>query len=225
MQFRLFSFPVTVEPMFFMLAVFLGIRREALVLIALWVAVVFVSVLVHELGHAFVGQRLGLSPAIRLYGMGGLTHWRVQRRLSSGQQIGISFAGPLAGFCFAALIFVAEPLIAQVGNWHVQLVYRDLLWVNIVWGILNLLPILPMDGGHIMQSAMHAYLRRTDYYWPQLISCLVSGFLAGIAVLLHHYWAAFFAGYFCYSGVQALRHLPRTPFRRSRVMPSFHERF
>lgn len=215
LRFRIFGIPVTVEPIFFILVGFLGIRRERLDLIAIWMAVVFVSILVHELGHAFAGRRLGLAPAIRLHGMGGHTEWIVPRRMSGAQRIGISFAGPGAGFLLAGLVYAAQPLFSQAPDWRMQLVYMDLLWVNVGWGILNLLPILPMDGGHIMQTGLHAWLRRDDDYWPYMVSTVVSGLAACLAIALGRWWAAFLAAWFCYGSLRIVRALPRTPLRRS----------
>jgi Zn-dependent protease len=215
LRFWIFGIPVTVEPIFFILIGFLGIRRERVDLVAIWMAVAFVSVLVHELGHAFAGRRLGLVPAIRLHGMGGQTEWIEPRRLSGAQRIGISFSGPAAGFLLAGLVYWAHPLFSQASDLRIQLAYQDLLWVNIVWSILNLLPILPMDGGHIMQTALHSWLRRRDDYWPYLLSAVVSGLAACLAIALGRWWAAFLAGWFCYGSLQVARALPRTPLRRS----------
>jgi membrane-associated protease RseP (regulator of RpoE activity) len=215
LRFRIFGIPVTVEPFFFVVVAFLGIRRERIDLVAIWMAVVFVSILVHELGHAFAGRRLGLVPAIRLHGMGGQTEWVEARRLSRAQRIGISFAGPVAGFLLAGSVFWAQPLFSRVPDWRMQVAYMDLLWVNVGWGVLNLLPVLPMDGGHIMQTALHAWLRRRDDYWPYVISAVVSGLAAGLAIALGRWWAAFLAGWFCYGSLQVARALPRTSLQRS----------
>jgi len=215
LRFRIFGIPVTIEPIFFVLVGFLGIRRERVDLIAMWMAVALVSILVHELGHAFAGRRLGLEPAIRLHGMGGQTEWVEPRRLRGAQRIGISFAGPAAGFLLAGLVFWAQPLFSQATDWRVQVAYMDLLWVNVVWSILNLLPILPMDGGQIMRAILHSWLRRQDDYWPFLISAVVSGLAACLAISLGRWWAAFLAGWFCYGSLQVVRALPRTPLRRS----------
>jgi membrane-associated protease RseP (regulator of RpoE activity) len=195
---------------------FLGIRRERLDLVAIWMAVAFVSILVHELGHAFAARRLGLVPAIRLHGMGGQTEWIESRQVSSAQRIGISFAGPGAGFLLAGLVYAAQSLFTQAPDWRMQVVYMDLLWVNIGWGILNLLPVLPMDGGHIMQTALHAWLRRKDDYWPYMISTVVSGLATCLAIVLGRWWAAFLAAWFCYGNLQIVRALPRTPLSRSK---------
>src|SRR5205814_467341 len=74
-------------------------------LIVVWVAVVFLSVLVHEMGHALAIRRHGLSPEITLHWIGGLTSWNGAQNLTRPQRIFISFAGPLAGFLFAAVVF------------------------------------------------------------------------------------------------------------------------
>ncbi|HXN55240.1 MAG TPA: hypothetical protein VN874_03150, partial [Myxococcales bacterium] len=73
LRFRLGPFPVTLEASFLISAVFLSGLSRGPVQIALWVAVVFVSVLVHELGHALVGLWLGGRPEIILQGLGGVT--------------------------------------------------------------------------------------------------------------------------------------------------------
>jgi membrane-associated protease RseP (regulator of RpoE activity) len=147
--------------------------------------------------------------------MGGQTEWAEPRRLSGAQRIGISFAGPAAGFLLAGLVYAGQPLFSQAPDWRMQVVYLDLLWVNIGWGILNLLPILPLDGGHIMQSALHGWLRRKDDYWPYVISTVVSGLGTGLAIALGRWWAAFLAAWFCFGSLRIVRALPRTPLRRS----------
>ena len=149
MQFRIFKIPVTVEPIFFFLVVLLGARRERVDLVAIWVGVVFVSILVHELGHAFAARRYGLVPSIRLHSLGGLTQWNRTRALSNRQSIWISFAGPLAGFALGGLVHLAHPIFQVAPDWRLSVVYGDLLWVNIGWSLINLLPILPLDGGNI----------------------------------------------------------------------------
>src|ERR1043166_8856978 len=69
----------------------------------IWVAVVFVSILIHELGHALVARAHGWQPWITLYGMGGLASYQPTRH-DTRSQILISAAGPAAGFAFIAVI-------------------------------------------------------------------------------------------------------------------------
>src|SRR5262245_9258768 len=80
---KIFGIPVSVKPTFFLVMALLGYnqRQEPAMLIA-WVAVVFVSVLLHELGHALTAKAFGGVPAIELYGLGGLTRWSAEPPLS-----------------------------------------------------------------------------------------------------------------------------------------------
>ena len=77
-QFRLFGIQVHVDLFFLVLAVLIGGRgiRESPVLLVSWVAIVFASVLLHELGHALSARAFGQQPVISLYGLGGVTAWR-----------------------------------------------------------------------------------------------------------------------------------------------------
>ena len=72
-HFRIFGIPVRVEPFFVVVAALFGIRLEPLWVVFAWVVIVFVSVLVHELGHAVTYRALGQRSAIVLHGFGGFT--------------------------------------------------------------------------------------------------------------------------------------------------------
>ncbi len=71
--------------------------------IIVWVVAVFVSVLVHEMGHALAMRALGVQPWITLYGMGGLTSHQ-GGQFQPLTQILVSLAGPVAGFALAAIV-------------------------------------------------------------------------------------------------------------------------
>src|SRR5580698_107499 len=96
LQFHLGRIPVRVSGWFFAVAAVLGVNGD-LSRGLMWVAIVFVSVMLHELGHATAGIAFGLQPRIDLHGMGGTTSWSVSKQLSSVQRIAISIAGPFAG--------------------------------------------------------------------------------------------------------------------------------
>jgi Zn-dependent protease len=214
-NFRLFGIPVTVEPVFWLLVVFLGAHREKIDLVAIWVAVCFVSILAHELGHALAVRRLGISPSIRLHSMGGLTTWPRTRSVTPGQYIFVSFAGPLAGFLLAGAVWAATPWFDAVPDLRARVAWLDLLWVNVAWGCLNLLPILPLDGGNIMMTAASLWFRREERYWPYVVSTAISGAGTLWAVASQLWWTAVVAAWFCWSGFQVVRQLPRTPLRRN----------
>jgi membrane-associated protease RseP (regulator of RpoE activity) len=165
LRFNLLGFPVRVQPFFWLTAVFLGASAGGPAHIGAWVAVVFVSVLVHELGHAMAARLFGSPARIMLYGLGGLT---VHRPMSSQwRSIAVSIAGPFAGFALAAVTFgVAVILPASPGI--VETLFQFLLFVNVGWGVVNLLPVLPLDGGHVARSAFRSRRRTGDLSGPDL---------------------------------------------------------
>src|SRR3954468_12089221 len=100
LRFRLFGFPVRVHPLFWVVALLMGNpdldRPQALARLALWILVVFGSILLHELGHAFAFRFYGCrGVAVDLFWFGGLASAE-QRPRGHWPNIFISLAGPAA---------------------------------------------------------------------------------------------------------------------------------
>src|SRR6266851_667824 len=93
LSFKVGPFPVTVYPWFFISAVLLGGGIGFGWQLLVWVFVVFVSVLAHELGHALVGKLYGGKPEIRLEAFGGVTYSQLPGRPSPAKQFILSLAG------------------------------------------------------------------------------------------------------------------------------------
>jgi stage IV sporulation protein FB len=160
-RFRLFGFPVRVHPFFWIGALLLGFRyaeiRPEFVLI--WIAVMFVSILVHELGHAFAFRRYGAGADIILYAFGGLA---VPTFVISGRgrRVLIALAGPFAGFLLCGAVYGSNLVLewGQQSNGlpangpHVWFLYYSLVWINLWWGVFNLLPVYPLDGGQVSRE-------------------------------------------------------------------------
>ena len=108
LHFRLFGFPVRVHPFFWLVCLIMGLRGSSTppAEVIAWLIAVFVSIVIHELGHAFLQRRYGGNPRIVLHGFGGLAICGDCDR-SPRSQILISLAGPMAGFLFAGLLLVA----------------------------------------------------------------------------------------------------------------------
>ena len=182
LRFNLAGFPVRVHPLFWLIAILLGYSSGDILQILIWVLVVFISILVHELGHALAFRRFGLSSQIILHFAGGLTvpestlwgsRW-ANVALGPNQNIFISLAGPGAGFLLAALViagvvlsggsiittrllgFIPFPGLAMLpfGGNLLSLFVTALLWVNIFWGVINLLPVYPLDGGSVTRNVL-----------------------------------------------------------------------
>ncbi len=166
-HFRIFGIPVRVEPFFVVVAALFGIRLEPLWMVFAWVVIVFVSVLVHELGHAVTYRALGQRAAIVLHGFGGFTvpAGGGRRVLSKGRAVLVSLSG-----AFAQLLLVGLPAyLLYRSSWYDEAALRWVLldgaegfsWVPIVyytqfvsiwWAVFNLLPIRPLDGGHVAET-------------------------------------------------------------------------
>jgi Zn-dependent protease len=146
LQFRVSGIPVRVEPIFFLVLGFLAwANGHTGVLIPVFMAVAGVSVLLHEFGHATAQRSFGAHPAITLTSFGGYTTGPVQPR---GRSLVVSLAGPGAGFV-VGILGVALSQVVTSDSRIVRTALDDLIWVNIIWGIFNLLPVLPLDGGHV----------------------------------------------------------------------------
>ncbi|HEX6960599.1 MAG TPA: site-2 protease family protein, partial [Lacipirellula sp.] len=208
LHFRVAGIPVRVHPFFWLVTLVMGLSGRGdtppAALVA-WIVVVFVSILVHELGHALLQRKFGGRPWITLHGIGGLASCDdCDRRPSS--QILISLAGPAAGFFLAAIVFAAIKLSGHHAGWTSSEVVpagvdgvilfgvavyfepfasfaanefvRNMLWVNIAWGLINLLPVYPLDGGRIAREVLTLRHPRRGIVWSYQLSAVVAGGMA-----------------------------------------------
>lgn len=170
-RFQIFGIPVRIHPFFWLVTLLLGSRNPQPVGMVIWVGVVFISILIHELGHALTARWYGWPPRVTLYAFGGLASFQPSYH-DTRSQVLIAAAGPGAGFLFIALIMSVvhasghyvsvEPanllpywvFFEPFPNPNVNALIQSLLYVNIFWGLMNLLPIFPLDGGRIAQELM-----------------------------------------------------------------------
>ncbi|MCA1847209.1 MAG: hypothetical protein LC792_29265, partial [Actinobacteria bacterium] len=153
LRFSLIGFPTRIEPSFLLIVAMMGFGFP-LPRLAMWVAVATVSVLAHELGHALAARVIGATATITLAGMAGLTHPRRAKQFSRREDAFVSAAGPAAGLILGAAAFVALTVL----HWPYATPGGFLLTLSIFttagWSVFNLLPILPLDGGHLLVSAL-----------------------------------------------------------------------
>jgi stage IV sporulation protein FB len=228
LRFHIGSVPVQVEPSFLFttLAFNYGLALRDVRLFAAWTGVVFLSVLAHELGHAGMGLAFGLVPQIQLHGLGGTTSWSEGKGVSWGKRVAISLAGPAAGMATggavvalgAAGLFpqlawstmpgVGDALLGRVEATTLgETAYLWLLWVNFGWGLLNLLPMLPLDGGSAMTSALQAVTGGKGERPARLVSLTVALLALGASALARQLWPAFLSLWFLAMNWRALRDL------------------
>jgi len=182
LSFRLFRFPVRIHPWFWVLALLLygddGLRAHGLLGLVIWVAVVFVSIMVHELGHTLAFRWFGTDSHIVLHAFGGLAiPWsRVDGRW---RRIIISLAGPGAGFVLLAVVYYSNHFFPWAGTSRpLLLLYVYLYVVNLYWGVFNLLPVFPLDGGQVCKEVCGAIWPRNGERIALEISIVVAGLCA-----------------------------------------------
>jgi Zn-dependent protease len=206
--FSLFGVPVRVASSFWIIAILFGMQDvgqgntgKAILDAMTWTAIVFVSILLHEFGHATAARVFGAEPSITLHAMGGLTQFE-PRGMSRPQRWLVSFAGPAAGLVLGFAVFAAArwfPVSEQVGS-----IVRSVLWVNIGWSLINLLPVLPFDGGQMLS----AFLGPRRELWTALISGVVGTAVALLGYFrLNNLWVAFLFGSAAVGAIRQVRSL------------------
>lgn len=150
--FRLFGFPVHIRTgywLFILLVV--GVNGIEL---GLWFALFMtVLLLVHELGHAFAARLTGARAEITLDLFAGYASFTPTRPLRWWEQAGISAAGPAAQFTVGVGALLAagyDPASTDHAGWPAPV--RALWFAGPVIALFNLIPALPLDGGHIVQA-------------------------------------------------------------------------
>jgi Zn-dependent protease len=154
LRFKLAGILIEVRPSFLLIAVLLGFSLQSVDLILAWVAIIFVSILVHELGHALTARHFGSEVAIELNGIGGLTSWTVpDEGITPGQRALIAAAGSATGLAFGGIVWLAATSFGPFDG-LAEFVRFYLVRVNVLWGLVNWLPIRPLDGGHLFTSLL-----------------------------------------------------------------------
>ena len=194
-----------------------------------WVIAVLLSIVVHEFGHAIVQRRYGGHPRIILYGLGGLAVCGDCDRSSKAQiQISLAgpMAGFILA---AAILLLARLLghqgglsladpneINELGLYPLQILgvtffwklfespfinmlIFNMLWVNVLWGFVNLLPIYPLDGGQVSRELCMLSHPQKGIILSLQISMLCAGAMVFIGLGWGSIFVALFFGYLAYS--------------------------
>ena len=233
LHFSVAGIPVRVHPLFWLIALLFG-SSGTLIQIPIWIIVIFASILIHELGHAFALRRYGLNSQIVLHFAGGVTipeatpwgnRWA---NTSPGpkQEIFISLAGPFTGLFFAALVMLAVvalggtlitskllgflplPLTAYMpfGGMVLSIFVSMLLWVNVFWGLINLLPVFPLDGGQVARNVLIQYDPWDGVRKSLWVSVVTGGILAIVGLIgFHSIYIAILFGFLAFQSYQSLQ--------------------
>jgi stage IV sporulation protein FB len=165
-----------------------------------YVVAIFISILVHELAHTYVANRLGYYVS-KVYI--GLFNGAAEMNLSQIHErdsIKIVAAGPLSNL----LLFFASLIPISMG--YSNQFITDFANVNLLLLIFNIIPIYPLDGGRLLRDGLYLIgkNRKSSVMISSSISLLLSSLLLVYAIVTMNIFAGIFAGLFIYFAVKEL---------------------
>ncbi|MDR0326672.1 MAG: site-2 protease family protein [Planctomycetaceae bacterium] len=220
-SFTLFGFPTAIQPFFWLIAALItALHIGNINNMQIWIAQmllgmmgVLLSILVHELGHALTFRYVFRTPcAIVLHGFGGMAIPLQNYPRSYGFKGAVancflSFSGPLAGFVLAFGMIVCLQMIPADDKLASVLFIFFLQWtaaISIFWGIFNLLPIYPMDGGHISREIFLFFFPWRGVHFSLILSMFLAALLAVAALQYGMFFITFLFAYFAFQNYQEL---------------------
>jgi Zn-dependent protease len=167
---RPFGIPVYISPYWFLIAgVFILLYSNSLqqavhgnlryLVAAVFVVLLYASVLVHELSHCVVALAFGLPVRrVLLYPLGGFSEIEKEAPTPAREFL-VAAAGPAISLVLAAVGYGLSKLVPY-GTAHVLV--TQLMWANLLVGLFNLLPGLPLDGGRMLRAGIWKISHRPD---------------------------------------------------------------
>jgi stage IV sporulation protein FB len=228
-HFGLFGIPIRIHPLFWLITLVLGANSSGVPEVMMWIVAAFVAILIHELGHGLMVKAYGFHPWIVLYGMGGVTCHDPSERYSSKAnmplgQISISIAGPAAGFLLAAAlvillfaaghrdevqfarIFYVIPFPIWLKGTLIGELTNNIFFISVFWGLLNLLPIYPLDGGQISREIMLFLNIKDGIRLSLMLSIVTAVLIAAFGLIqLRSMLMAFFFAYMAYENFMMMQ--------------------
>jgi len=157
-SFSLFNIPVRVQPWFWITLALVSGRlffdsKEDLLLLLLFLIAGFISILVHELGHALTAKHFGKQVEIVLQAFGGYAAYSGGAPLSRTKSFLITAAGPAIQIVLGLVVLLFARQFDEMSPQAMGFL-RVLYGISFFWAIFNLVPVLPMDGGRIMETLL-----------------------------------------------------------------------
>lgn len=204
--FKLFNFlgaPVEISLWFFLLFLMTSVSTTI---------AIFLSVLIHEMAHAYIAHRRGWKVfGIKLDFLFGTA--KLDMSMPEKDSIPVVVAGPLSNLIFAIFVFILIDLFYMLGFYLDPVISQflnTLLFVNIILFIFNLLPIYPLDGGRIVRDFLVLKMRNQRQMAiriASIISLIFSVLLLIYSIFSVSILLIFFSVLFIYTAVKELQSL------------------
>lgn len=194
MNFRFLKIPVYIDPTYWIFLLFVigttnvPIRESILITI-----IITFSVLVHEYGHALAALFWNANPRIVLRAFGGVTHFN-SYAITPKQRFLITLSGPML---HGLLILIPYILIKMnaFDNYYIRYVLYVPKYLNTILLLLNLIPIMPFDGGILMRFLLEKKFGRKGYH-ASIIIGIISAAIAIPCLLFYGYYFFFVIQFF-----------------------------
>ncbi|MEO7100399.1 MAG: site-2 protease family protein [Luteolibacter sp.] len=178
-RFSLFGIPIEIQPMFWIVLAIISSSSNAdtsaaILYMALFIIAGTVSILVHELGHALTIRAFGLPTSITLQAFGGFASYP-SGILDRKKSFVVTAAGPGAQLALAVIAYLMWDRVPAIyTNPNTSYFFGTLFIISLFWALINLLPVVPLDGGQLLNAVLGpARLRVT--LWISIITAVVGG--------------------------------------------------
>lgn len=184
-RFALLKIPVAVHWSFALIGILvLGVYEPAEVVG--WIVGVFLAVLFHEMGHALTARAFGAHPVkITLFGLGGVTTYPADTELTPGRRFLIAASGSAVGIALGGLLFLARTTDPIAGLFPFgRALVSGFILAGLLWGALNWLPILPLDGGNMAWHALEFVTPRRALRIAKGLTIVTAVVIAYVAIVV-----------------------------------------
>ena len=217
LRFTLLGIPVGVHFSFLLIALLVMGNNFSGSEVAVFVLAIFGGVLVHEAGHALTARAFGASQvSITLFALGGVTVYSHDPPLSprrrflisaAGSAAGISAGGPLLLLWWLTDVFDGLSRLGEVG-------LRSFILAAAVWGVLNWIPIRPLDGGQMLTAALEIVVPQRADAIARVVTVVVGVAVIIVALAYGETFIAFFVGFLVFIGARPAPTSPESASER-----------
>ncbi len=204
-QFNFLKIPVRILPSFWVfLLFFTDILFKPSIHSVIVAVIIFISLLIHEYGHAATACAFGAKAEITLEAFGGYASYQ-GIRLSPKKEFLITLNGPLLESLLIAISYVLLKTGVFYGHTYIQYALIVTMRLNIVWCLFNIIPLLPLDGGHLARYILG------KNFGPQGVKVSIILGLACVAIIapyllyLGYYWFGIILLVFGFQNYQLLQ--------------------
>ncbi len=194
------------SPLFFVTAFLIGFLGTGnLTQSFIWVAAIFISILIHELGHALSALVFDRSSIVQFTAFGGVTI-PLGKKLNLLPEFIMVLMGPLFGF---ALFVLSSYIGIKVGDVSPNFTtFIDAMkFINLFWTIINLIPILPLDGGQLLRIILEAVFGINGRKYCCIFGGIVALGLALVAILFKLIILSIFFFFFAFQNFELFKQL------------------